>query len=306
LRKKVSTKINAIFLTVVLIAGTFVLMSPSFMRGAAQAEPGYEMNNEKPKYPSYKPDNNYYKFEDSSSSISIKKVNCNNVNLNVNDASVNVGRPPLGDTTSLETSGTEGQEITTANNFANGERNNNNNGFKKDNDGFVYVCINNNNNEQAGETPTPPPEELANLNVIKTVECESTSGEPDDEAVCNYVEANLLPGLEDYEMTVTGNSPDPSEFPGSSTGTNVQLGEGNYEVTEVFPSDILSDIQTELSAQSVTNTAVVGDGSDCDQIPDPNNIFVGASGTISPGESQTCIIENTVKVFTEKFQWISK
>jgi hypothetical protein len=156
LRKKVSTKINAIFLTVVLIAGTFVLMSPSFMRGAAQAEPGYEMNNEKPKYPSYKPDNNYYKFEDSSSSISIKKVNCNNVNLNVNDASVNVGRPSLGDTTSLETSGTEGQEITTANNFANGERNGNN-GFKKDKDGFVYVCINNNNNEgQREETPSGP------------------------------------------------------------------------------------------------------------------------------------------------------
>jgi hypothetical protein len=159
---------NAIFLAVVLVAGTFVIMSPSFLiGGSAQTEPYYDgMNqekkygydkpyNNKPQYPSFKQDNNYYKSKDNS--ISIKKVNCNNVNLNINDASVNnVGRPPIGDTTSLDASGTEDQEITTENNFANGERNGNN-GFKKDKDGFVYVCINNNNNEGQGEeTPSGP------------------------------------------------------------------------------------------------------------------------------------------------------
>jgi hypothetical protein len=150
LSKIVSTKkINVIFLATVLIVGTFALMYSSFMNNA-QAELGYD----KPQYPSYNPDYNYK----SKDAIGIKKVNCNNVNLNVNDASVNVGRPPIGDFTSLDTPETENQEIT-ANNFANGEKPNN--VFKKDNDGFVYVYINNNNNQGAGggdgggDGPTP-------------------------------------------------------------------------------------------------------------------------------------------------------
>jgi hypothetical protein len=155
LNKIISTKkINVIFLATMLIVGTFALMSPSFMN-SAQAEPGYDKPQQ---YPSYKPDYNYK----SKDTIGIKKVNCNNVNLNVNDVSVNnnVGRPPVGDFTTLDTpsSETESQGIT-ANNFANGEKPNN--GFKKDKDGFVYVCINNNNNRGAdddddnGNGPTP-------------------------------------------------------------------------------------------------------------------------------------------------------
>src|SRR5688572_23362960 len=125
-------------------------MFPTFIIGGiVQAEPYYEKKYEydkpyeKQQYSSYKPDYNYK----SKDTIGIKKVNCKNVNLNVNDASVNVGRPPVGDFTSLDTSSseTEDQEDITANNFANDERNGNN-GFKKDKDGFVYVCINDNNN----------------------------------------------------------------------------------------------------------------------------------------------------------------
>jgi hypothetical protein len=135
----------------------------------SQAEPvGYGMSYEKkygydkpytdkPKYPSYKPDHK------STNDAEIKKLKCNNVNLNVNDASVNVGRLPVGDFTSLDTTSSSSSDetgiqegITTANAFANGERYNNNNGFKKDKDGFVYVCINNNNNAgQGGEEPEP-------------------------------------------------------------------------------------------------------------------------------------------------------
>jgi hypothetical protein len=293
LSKIISTKkTNAIFLAAILILGTFAIFSPSFMIGeSAQAEPeygmsyekkyGYDKPYEKPQYPSYKSDYNNYKSKDSS--ISIKKVNCNNVNLNVNDASINVGRPPLGDTTSLDTTETEDQEIT-ANNFANGERPNN--VFKKDKDGFVFVCINNNNNEQGGETP---PEELANLNVIKTVECNAPGGQPNEEAVCDYVEANISP--EDYQMIVTGNSPDPSEFPGSSSGTNVELGEGDYTVDE----EIADFSQLDLGPTAVVTNSVAVDG-DCEGVFDNNNIFINAIGEISSGESQTCTIINTVNV----------
>jgi hypothetical protein len=50
LSKIISTKkkTNAIFLAVVLVVGTFALMSPSFLiGGSAQAEPKYGMNYEK-------------------------------------------------------------------------------------------------------------------------------------------------------------------------------------------------------------------------------------------------------------------
>jgi hypothetical protein len=150
-------------------------------RVTAQAEPYSEgMNYEKSKHTqSYQPD--YSKTRDG---LDIKKLKCDNVNLNINDASVNnnVYRPPVGDfTSSLDTSsssetGNEQEGITTANNFADTERfnNNNNNGFLKDKDGFVYVCVNNNNNEQAEETttlppPSPPIPTTASLTVIKEV-----------------------------------------------------------------------------------------------------------------------------------------
>ena len=119
--------------------GTITTFFSSFLIGAtAHAEPyydgmnyekeyGYDKTYEKPKFSSYKPDHNYYKSKDSSNSISIENVDCNNFNLNVNDVSVNnVGRPPIGDFTALDTSsseaGNEQEGITTANNFAHDEK----------------------------------------------------------------------------------------------------------------------------------------------------------------------------------------
>jgi hypothetical protein len=170
LSNNILAKINsAIFLTLLLITGTITSILPSFMiKETAQAEPyyddmnyekeyGYDKPYEKPKYlASYQP--YYSKTRDG---LDIKKLKCDNVNLNVNDASVNIGRPPIGNTTSLDTSSFETGDQegkTTANNFVDSERYNNNE-FKKDKDGFVYVCINNNNNnnEQAEETHLPPP-----------------------------------------------------------------------------------------------------------------------------------------------------
>ena len=88
-----------LYFYLILLMGTMTTFFPSFIIGAiAQAEPYYDVMNyekeygydkpyEKPKYSSYKPDYNYYKSKDSS--ISIEKVDCNNVNINFNDASVN-------------------------------------------------------------------------------------------------------------------------------------------------------------------------------------------------------------------------
>ena len=64
MNKIVSTKTsNAIFLIIVLVAGTFAAISPSFIVGA-QAEPYYEMDDrydsyEPTEYPSEYTDNQY-------------------------------------------------------------------------------------------------------------------------------------------------------------------------------------------------------------------------------------------------------
>ena len=93
MRKIISTKkTSAIFLTIVLIAGTFAALSPSFMIGAHAQQYGMDK-----KYNSYEPDygmnsyddkqsfgkDNSYPSKDSSSAI-VKKVKCNNINVNVN------------------------------------------------------------------------------------------------------------------------------------------------------------------------------------------------------------------------------
>ena len=74
---------NAIFLAIVLIAGTFAALSPSFMTDAQaflmdnNYEPDYGTNSYEDKQ-SYGKDNSYYKSKHSSN------VKCNNINVNVN------------------------------------------------------------------------------------------------------------------------------------------------------------------------------------------------------------------------------
>jgi len=101
-----STKINAGFLAIVLIIGTFAAISPSFMTGAQgflmdnNYESDYGMNSYDDKK-SYGKDNNnyYYKSKDSSSN-----VKCNNINVNLNGFSGNaIGTAPTSDLGALAT-----------------------------------------------------------------------------------------------------------------------------------------------------------------------------------------------------------
>jgi hypothetical protein len=100
---------SAIFLAIVLIAGT-IAISSSFMTNS-QAQPYHEdrMDNMynsygPPEYPSYQPDykpiypsyekDNRDKSKDSSKSVSINKIKCinNNININgVNSGDINIG-----------------------------------------------------------------------------------------------------------------------------------------------------------------------------------------------------------------------
>jgi hypothetical protein len=185
-----TTKVSAVFLATVLIAGTIALSFPSFMIGSAQAQSDYGMDNrynsygssdygndnsygssyyerdnsygsdygrdndrksygndygyESQYHPSYKPDykpqySSYDKKDDNrdkskdNKSVDIKKIKCNNININFNAAG-GTGNGNNGNTT-------------------NGNDNNGNktDGFKKiERDGFTFICINNNNNVAGG------------------------------------------------------------------------------------------------------------------------------------------------------------
>ncbi|HJT83430.1 MAG TPA: hypothetical protein VJ697_03015 [Nitrososphaeraceae archaeon] len=100
--------------------------------------------------------------------------------------------------------------------------------------------------------------------MIKNVDCISEGGTPDDDdAVCDYVLENILPS--NYQMIVTGIEADanPSEFPSSSTGTNVQLGAG---VEGCIPTKELANteqLKADLEDSVLFTSTSVDPGSDC-------------------------------------------
>jgi hypothetical protein len=151
--------------------------------------------------------------------------------------------------------------------------------FNGNDDGSVP---NSNNNTNGGD-------ESATLFVAKTVRCQSISGNPSNDAVCNYAinQSPNFPDASDYPITVTGNNPDPSNFPGSTPPVEVSIEAGDYSVSEVLFST--ASLQRELGATSIVTSATFT--GDCIE-DDP--FSQSAEGTIAAGESQTCNIDNLI------------
>jgi len=135
--------------------------------------------------------------------------------------------------------------------------------------------------------------EQTQLIVTKLVECESIGGEPNNLAVCSFAESSInFPSPEDFEITVIANNAQPSNFPGSSSGTPVEMDAGDYTVEETLANT--GELQTELDATSIIITTAV-DG-DCIGNFNINNVFEDATGTIAEGETQECTLINTIKI----------
>jgi hypothetical protein len=161
-------RISAIFLATVLVTGTIVLSILTFMSSTAQAESYYNgvagmddnYNNQYGK-DNKDYDNSYYKSKDSSSSnsVTLKKIKCNNINLNVNGLELTALPPAI---SSLLTDGEakdEGQYGSSSyygsyGGDGDGEQQS---GYDNNNNSFKFVCINNNNNTIVeGEEPELP------------------------------------------------------------------------------------------------------------------------------------------------------
>ena len=134
--------------------------------------------------------------------------------------------------------------------------------------------------------------EDAELSVTKTLNCNFGGDSfPSGAAVCNFALASdNFPDPSDYQITVTGNNPDPSSFAGSESPVVVSIGPGEYTVSETLADT--SDLQQELGASFIdTRSAFTGD---C------INSFGGTTsttGTIAAEESQECNIGNEITIF---------
>ena len=167
-----TTKANAVFLAAVLVAGIIALSYPSNLVGAQATEEyvmdsrydsykpdhgsdygmdsyddkkPYEKDNDKSTvYPSYGKDNSYDKSKDSSS-VSVKKVKCNNINVNLNGfngIAVNAVPPVLNSLATNEAQAAGESEVGTSS-LVSGERNTN--GYQNNDKNFRFVCVDNNN-----------------------------------------------------------------------------------------------------------------------------------------------------------------
>ena len=128
------------------------------------------------------------------------------------------------------------------------------------------------------------------LIVTVRVTCESRSGQPSDEAVCDWVLANVGPA--DYTVYVTANDASPASFAGNESGTSVSAGPGSYSVNVPFfvlPSGVLDPLQaTTLHGEDISASG------DC--IFDPGAGGAVFLGTIVVGDTQQCDIVITAIV----------
>lgn len=135
-------------------------------------------------------------------------------------------------------------------------------------------------------------DESGTLTVFKEVVCRES---PPDRGVCAYaVTSANFPDPEDYPITVSGNNPNPSNFPGSSTGTPVTIGAGNYEITEELAST--GALQAEVQGQGTSIITTTNAEGDCTANLGPNQNFLDATGTMTSGGSQECSIINTITI----------
>ena len=174
--KIISTKkINACFLAIVFLAGTFAAITPSFIIGVnAQAEPygmdqrynsyepDYGMDNSYDNKQSYGKDSNSYDKSKDSSTI-VKKVKCNNINVNVNGFNgVEVGTLPtaLSSLATDEAQAADEGEVGASSFGSDGDR-------PSGSDSDSRICINN-NAFAVVEEESPVEDECPEANEIKS------------------------------------------------------------------------------------------------------------------------------------------
>ncbi len=213
---------SAIFIAIVLVLGTIATVNPSFIAGAQatsdrekdydhdEYKKSYDKDDYKSEYSSYgKYDSDYDKYKkDSSNSVFVKKVKCNNINVNLNGIDVNIGglpnNGPVTDPVAVAKEDDDDEEIESNSIESDKHESYNGRDGKSDsNTNSRIVCINNNNNivgeereatcEDCFTTVLTDEEELDDL--IQAIE-ELSEGEVSSlEEFCDFIDD--ISGIED-------------------------------------------------------------------------------------------------------------
>lgn len=128
----------------------------------------------------------------------------------------------------------------------------------------------------------------ATLDVIYLVDCESTGGTPSDTDVCNRALEIAPPSA--FPVSVDANNPNPSMFPGSSTGTTVSLSPGHYELRADI-DQAQDDLEQGLNTDGVSFN-IGASGGNCNNDTEAGD----AAGNIGAGQHQTCTVQITIVV----------
>jgi hypothetical protein len=149
------------------------------------------------------------------------------------------------------------------------------------------------------------PPSTGSLSVLKTVTC--TPNIASLQPACDAIIAGTgLPSGQitpnDFNITVTGNNPNPSQFNGSSTAVVVTLDPGPYNVTEIGYPSVSQAVDTVLNSPLFPGiTSIIGPiptfSGDCEQ--QILGFSQRANGTIAAGDSQTCNIENAFQIIRQ-------
>jgi hypothetical protein len=202
----------------------------------------------------------------------LEDIDCDNINLNGNDISIDTLPTSLGGLADLI------QSEAGDNGISNGEQ--------RDIENFLFKCINNNENEfneTQNPTTNPPitPSPSVNtetLTVIKNTSCQA------DAQTCQ--QNPIQPS--NFTIVIDGNNPSQNNFTGSSgIGTNVELEPGAYNVTEQGLDPVTPSICSTMGYEA---GSTLGDGFFiCTHFSDD-----GCEGNIAIGNPQTCTIDNAL------------
>jgi hypothetical protein len=265
-------KINAIFLTIVLIAGAFAISSPLTVYGQ-QYQQDYSLNYQQDYDSSYY-HSSHPRMHDNHSAKPNQKANCDNENVNVNDLSqVQRQEQAIGnnvDDAAVDEATLDGQQLTPEEEALNAITGNGDGGSKSllnIERNIVNICINSNDNTLTGTftstqtqtpptppTPPPTPPITASLTVKKQVfgcddifefpnfidmVCSFPNNSPEwldcnNSSITNSIFCQSLPeNIFDIKV-LDDQSTLIQEFEGSEQGTTIQnLEPGTYTVNEI-------------------------------------------------------------------------
>ena len=304
----------------ILVTGTIALSFSlsSFITAAnAQGQPSYYNVMDNSNYKKSYDKDNRDKSKDSNSVI-VKKINCNNINVNVNGLELIALPTALNSLLTGEAQATdEGQYGASSYGSSGGESGYDNNLFK-------FVCINNNNNTVIGGEQPPTPLTQASLTVKKQVfgcitfstiemNCLGLQNNSPEWLDCNNpnisgsIFCQSLPeSIFDIEVLDDQNIPI-QQFEGSEQGTTIQnLEPGTYTVNEIKHLANVDQLGENVIAEAECISAGFPDGGVlvnlttslvfdiCFEYEDEQGNDCSTI-TLAAGEERTCIVKNYIR-----------